>query len=131
MALSTEDKLAIQDLYARYNHAIDFGKGDVWAATFTPDGTFSSLGAGTFTGTEQLTGFGNGFATRIKGRHWTNNLVIEDAGDGAKGTCYLALLLLGGPEKGTSFLTTGIYNDELVRTDGGWRFKSRAVTPDA
>jgi hypothetical protein len=123
--------IAIQQLYARYNHAIDFGKGDAWAACFTPDGTFKSA-TGTFTGTEQLAGFGNAFATRIKARHWTNNLIIEAADGGASGTCYLMLLRLGeSAEKPTGILTTGIYRDSLVKKDGVWQFSARAVDGDA
>lgn len=54
--LSIEDQLAIQQLYARYNHAIDAGKGDAWAACFTAEGTFDSA-TGSFAGTEQLAAF--------------------------------------------------------------------------
>ena len=48
MGLSVEDQLAIQQLYARYNHAIDFGRADEWAACFTSDGVFNSSAAGEF-----------------------------------------------------------------------------------
>lgn len=132
MALSVEDQLAIQQLYAKYNHAIDSGKGDEWAATFTADGVFNS-GSGTFTGTEQLAGFGGGLAKRMKARHWTNNLIIEGDGAKATGTCYLALYrLTPGEQPPAGILITGIYNDELSRgADGAWRFTSRAVTGDA
>ena len=34
------DKIAIRELTARYNHAIDEGRVDEWVATFTDDGTF-------------------------------------------------------------------------------------------
>jgi hypothetical protein len=127
--LSTEDTLAIQQLYARYNHAIDSGDGAGWAACFTGDGTFTSA-TGTFTGAEQLAAFGNAFPSRLKARHWTNNLVVEPDGDGAKGTCYLMLLRLtdGAP---ASILTTGIYHDRLVCDGGAWKFASRDVAGDA
>ena len=61
MPLSIEDQLAIQQLYARYNHNLDFGKAAEWSETFTPDGTFTGAG-GKFAGTEQLQGFANFFA---------------------------------------------------------------------
>jgi hypothetical protein len=127
-ALATDDLLAIEQLYARYNHAIDFGDAAGWAACFTGDGTFSSA-TGNFAGTEQLTNFAAGFASRLKARHWTNNLVIEPDGDAAKGTCYLMLLRLG---EGTpaSILTTGVYTDRIVRVDGAWKFASRSVAGD-
>jgi hypothetical protein len=127
-SLATEDLLAIQQLYARYNHAIDSGDGPGWARCFTPDGTFTSA-SGTFTGSDALATFATGFATRLKARHWTNNLVIDADGDGARGRCYLMLLRLaeGSP---ASILTTGIYDDRLVRDGGGWKFASRNVTGD-
>jgi len=131
MALSTDDLVQIQQLYARYNHAIDGGQADAWAATFTADGVFNS-GQGEFTGTAALAQFAGGFANQFKGkaRHWTNNLVIDDAPGGAKGTCYLALYMLGG-EGGPKILVTGIYRDELAKGADGWRFTKRAVTGDA
>lgn len=132
MSLSTEDQLAIQQLYARYNFAIDGGDGAGWAGTFTSDGVFSSA-TGTFTGAEQLQGFGTGFAQRLKARHWTNNLVIDGDGKKAEGKCYLALYRLApGEQPPASLLTTAIYNDELAKgPDGDWRFTKRTVTGDA
>jgi len=131
MSLSVEDQLAIQQLYAKYNHAIDSGDGAGWAATFTADGKFHS-GSGDFAGTEQLAGFGDGFAKRLKARHWTNNLIIEGDGSSATGTCYLSLLrLTPGEQPPASILVTAIYNDTLVKADGGWKFTERTVTGDA
>lgn len=127
--LAVTDHLAIQQLYARYNHAIDSGNGQAWAACFTFDGTFRSA-AGSFTGAEQLTSFGNGFASRMKARHWTNNLVVESSEAGARGTCYLMLLRLGDGEHPTSILTTAIYQDEIARVGEEWRFASRNVVGD-
>jgi len=132
LPLTVEDQLAIQQLYAKYNHAIDSGKGADWAATFTAEGVFIS-GSGTFSGTEQLTGFGTAFATRMKARHWTNNLVIEGDGAAATGSCYLGLYRLSpGEQPPAALLVTAIYNDELTKgADGQWRFTKRTVTGDA
>jgi 3-phenylpropionate/cinnamic acid dioxygenase small subunit len=127
-ALATEDMLAIQQLYGRYNHAIDSGRGDDWAATFTPDGTFASP-TGSFAGREELAGFGTAFATRMKARHWNTNIVIEPDGDGAKGLAYLMLLQLkeGAPP---TVVATGLYTDKIVKRDGNWLFASRSVATD-
>jgi ketosteroid isomerase-like protein len=131
MALSAEDQLAIQQLYARYNHAIDSGDGAGWAACFTADGVFSSA-TGTFTGTEQLAGFGTAFAQRMKARHWTNNLVVDGDGATAQGSCYLMLLrLTPGEQPPATILTTAIYRDELVKGANGWQFTKRTVAGDA
>ena len=50
--LSTQDYVDIEQLYAQYNHAIDSGDAEAWAATFTADGSFNK-----FTGHEALAGF--------------------------------------------------------------------------
>jgi len=130
MGLSVEDQLAIQQLYARYNHAIDSGNGAAWADCFTPGGTFSS-GSGNFAGTEQLAAFATGFASRVKGRHWINNLVVDADDDGAKGSCYLVLWKLNDPGTPPNVLTTAIYHDTLAKAGGQWKFSSRTVKGDA
>jgi 3-phenylpropionate/cinnamic acid dioxygenase small subunit len=127
MGLSTEDRLDIQDLYARYNHAIDSGDGAAWAATFTTDGTFKS-GPIDLSGTDALKEFGGSLTARMSPRHWTNNLTIDEAPGGAKGSCYL--MLYNVKEKPAALATTGIYRDELTKTSDGWRFKARTVHPD-
>jgi uncharacterized protein (TIGR02246 family) len=127
MALSVEDQLAIQQLYGTYNHAIDFGDAAGWAATFTPDGVFNG-GGGTHTGTEALKGFVDGFASRMKARHWISNLVFDGDGNTANGKCYLLLLNLADGK--ATPLVTAVYHDELKKTADGWRFASRSVKPD-
>lgn len=129
MALTVEDQLEIQQLYAKYNHSLDFGRADDWSKTFTATGTFAS-GANKFEGTEALVGFANGFASRMKARHWTNNLMVEGDGSNANGTCYLQLLNLADP-KAPAILTTAVYVDKLEKTADGWRFTERAVQSDA
>jgi hypothetical protein len=132
MSLSVDDHIAITQLYAKYNHAIDSGNGAAWAGMFSENGVFSSA-SGTFTGTEQLAGFATGFAANLKARHWTNNLVIEGDGKKATGSCYLLLYrLTPGQQPPASLLVTAIYNDELAKSaDGSWRFTKRTVTGDA
>ncbi|GBD24295.1 hypothetical protein HRbin29_01973 [bacterium HR29] len=129
MTLSAEDMLAIQQLYARYNHAIDFGDADAWAGCFTPDGVFASSARGETVGREALRAFAEAFSRQMKGRHWTNNLVIEGDGSEARGSCYLALYVLG--DGGPRIMATGVYRDQLVRTAEGWRFRRRDVTLDS
>ena len=129
MSLSVEDHIAIEQLYARYNHNIDSGKAAEWAACFTADGVFNG-GTGVFTGTEALTGFATGFFKQLKARHWTNNIVVDGDGAKATGACYLNLLMLAAG-KPASTIATGIYNDELVKAAGAWKFSSRVMTADA
>ncbi len=129
MPLSLADRLDIQELLARYNHAIDSGDAAAWAATFTADGTFTS-GGRTHAGSEALRAFATDFAGRLPGsRHWNDNLIIEGAGDEATARCYLQLLKTGGGEPAT-LVTTARYEDTLRRVAGAWRFASRTVVRD-
>ena len=126
--LTTEDYIEIEQLYATYNHAIDSGDGEAWAATFTPDGTFNTR----FTGTEALVGFIKMWKEKMNGanrRHWNSSLRITPSAEGANGTVMLMLLDVG--TKPASIVSTGMYTDALVKTANGWRFKTRAVKTDS
>jgi ketosteroid isomerase-like protein len=124
--LSTQDYIEIEQLYATYNHAIDSGDAEGWAATFTPDGTFNK-----FAGHDQLVGFIQQWKEKMNGgnrRHWNTNLSIRPSNDGA--TASVFLMLLDVTTKPPSIVATGTYSDTLVKTANGWRFKSRATKMD-
>lgn len=125
--LTTQDYIDIEQLYATYNHAIDDGDGESWAATFTPDGSFNR-----FTGKEALIGFIKTWREKMNGanrRHWNTNLRITPAAEGAKATVLLMILDVG--TKPPSIVSTGQYTDVLVKTPQGWRFKTRVIKGDA
>jgi len=122
--LSTQDYIDIEQLYATYNHAIDSGDGEAWAATFTPDGTFNK-----FTGHDQLVGFIQAWKEKMNGgarRHWNTNLRIVPSKEGASASVFLMLVDVSTK----SIVATGMYNDTLVKTAQGWRFKTRATKMD-
>jgi hypothetical protein len=125
-ALSAQDQAEIQQLYAKYNHAIDSGEAEEWAATFTPNGVFNER----FTGREALIGFVNNWkASGLVRRHWNSNLLLTGDSRRARGSVYLMLMNVG--VKPAAVLATGMYVDELVKTDAGWRFERRVVKVDA
>lgn len=123
--LSTQDYIEIEQLYAAYNHAIDSGDGEAWAATFTADGAFNK-----FTGHDQLVGFVRQWREKMNGasrRHWNTNLRIVPSKEGASASVLLMLLDVNT----RSIVATGMYNDTLVKTADGWRFKTRQTKMDA
>jgi hypothetical protein len=125
--LSAQDTAEIQQLYARYNIAIDTGDAQGWAATFIPEGVFN-----TFTGHDALVGFVKMWREKLNGaarKHWNTNLALSGDAKYATGTVYL--MLLDTSTKPASIIFTGIYNDSLVKTKGGWRFAKRTTTADA
>jgi len=123
--LTTEDRLDILDLLARYNYAIDDGDGDAWAASFTQDGVFTSP-SGIFAGREALRKFANEY--QRGGLHVTSNHIITGDGNDAKMRCYLQLVTAPRGEK-PEIRFCGRYADVLVKTGAGWRFKTRTVGP--
>lgn len=127
MKLTTQDYNDIQQLYARYNLAIDTGNAEGWAATFTPDGVFNN----TNKGHDALVQFIKDWREKRDGanrRHLNSNMVLTPTADGANASIYLLLLNVG--VRPATIATTGIYEDVLVRTPQGWRFKSRIVHAD-
>lgn len=125
--LTAQDYTDIQQLYARYNLAIDTGDAEGWAATFISDGVFNN----TNKGHAALVQFIKDWREKRDGanrRHLNSNLVLTPTADGANASIYLLLLNVG--VRPSVIASTGIYEDALVRTPQGWRFKSRIVHGD-
>lgn len=128
MGLSTDDIVAINQLYSRYNHSIDCGDGESFAACFTTDGELDT-GSGAQEGSEAIAGFAVGTHEMLPGlRHQSNNIVVEGDGETASGAAFLVAFTVDG---GYKPMITGKYTDELVRTDAGWRFSRRSFVADA
>lgn len=130
--VSTDDYIEILQLYNRYCHTLDMGTGDAFAACFTPDGEFTGgrpPGKATDDrtprkGTAALTQMGSTSGTR----HFITNLLITKTPEGAKGSCYL--LLYSARTVPDSWVEVSVYDDTLVKTADGWKFKKRVVWRD-
>jgi hypothetical protein len=125
--LSAQDYFEIQQLYARYNNAIDSGDAEGWAATFTPDGVFN-----TFVGHDALVGFVKTWREKLGGatrKHWNNNLQVSGNSKEASGSVYL--MLVDFSTKPPSILATASYADTLIKTKDGWRFTKRTTKGDS
>jgi uncharacterized protein (TIGR02246 family) len=121
MDSTTEARDEILQLLYRYNHAIDSGDAEGWAALFTDDGVFEVAGQ-VMSGREELVGF----ASSVHGlRHVVANPVIDVVGDTATVRAYL--FVFGG----TTMSISGSYEDQLVRQPDGWRFAKRSFAPDS
>ncbi len=122
-ALTADDYVEIQQLYAQYNNAIDSGDAEGYAATFVPDGVFN-----TFNGHDALVGFIHRWRESMNGanmRHWNSNLLITGTPEGANGSVYL--LLVNISVRPPAIATAAKYEDQLVKTAQGWRFKKRVT----
>ncbi len=117
--LTTDDRLDIQELMARYSRAIDFGRWEELPGFFTEDCT---LDFGKTMGSHRGRDGGGGFATMLSGigltmRHYVTNCIIEGGGDRATATTYV-LAFTG--HLGSLMPTTGRYEDELRKVGGRW-----------
>jgi hypothetical protein len=64
----------------------------------------------------------------VRASHYAVNIMIDPTPEGATGSAYL--VMISSPSQGASVTgLTAVYTDTLVRTAGGWRFKTRRVNP--
>jgi hypothetical protein len=120
--LSPMDYEEIRQLYARYNMAFDSNDAKLLETVFTPDGTFT-MGAGNSRQARTMIAPNAVKTARPQVRHMATSITITPSPEGARGTSYL--MLVNGQSTPPSVMGTGYYEDELVKTPDGWRFKSR------
>ena len=125
MTAPTDDKritdlMEIQQLLAKYAVTITQGDIDGLVSVFTPDGTYSAFGE-----TYTLDRFPVLVDAAPKGLFMTGTALVDlvDGADTASGTQPLCFI-----EHSKHDMRIGYYNDTYVRTDGGWRIKTRAMT---
>lgn len=124
--ISIEDRMTILDLCSRYNYYIDTGAAEKWADTFTEDGVFQNPD-GASQGRDALIKFAADFFKQYPGAmHFTDNHLFELDGDMVKHKCFLSFQI---PTEGGPTIALVGYDDELVRVNGDWKFRSRTVGP--
>ena len=91
-----------------------------WSTVFTPDGTYSAFGD-----TYTLDRFPVLVDAAPKGLFMTGTALVDlvDGADTATGTQPLCFI-----EHSKHDMRIGYYRDTYVRTDDGWRLKTRAMT---
>jgi hypothetical protein len=136
--LSSSDYVGIRETLLRYAYAIDFNKVDMLMSCFTEDAVVEVLGLPVEAG-HALRGHGHadlramldrGFlGNQGHSRHWVLPVLIDAEGNGAVATTYLAVIR-PGEFPATGIVMTGVYNDELVRTERGWKISRRIFHSD-
>jgi len=136
--LTPQDYLDIQQLAARYAHAMDTGadNGNAYADLFAADGEFVGPAGPPTRGHDALaglgrTGFVDGHKPALGVSHFIMNHVIEPAAGGATGKAYVVLVNIGegGKPGGEWSNAGGHYEDAYVKTAQGWKFKRREYIP--
>jgi len=133
-----EDRAAIMDLQARYLFALDFLDAATYASTFAEDGILI-WARGEIKGRKAIhefiaSGDYNPAKSAEKGkwpaasRHFVTNQVIKVEGDTAKAMTYWFQATNNTADRRTMVLGLfGHYEDELIKIDGQWYFKKRAI----
>lgn len=114
------DRLELMELTARAGRTFDDNDADGYADCFIDDGLYESPRIGLRAeGREALKAMclGRGGVDI----HFVTNIEIELQGDEARVRCFLLLSSREGPLVNT----TGRYENVCVRTDKGWRYKSK------
>ncbi len=133
MVLTTDDHIEIQQLYTRYQLGVDGVLGvDDWLSCWTDDGEHRMyLWAPNYPkGLREL----RAAAERVMGArsrptyHWTSSPHILPAAFGATGYCY-CLGIVEGDDAQANVGPALLYEDELVRDRGAWKFRRRTIGP--
>jgi hypothetical protein len=122
--MTAQDYVDIQQLYARFYQALDSGDSETWADTFTTDGVWNS----TTRGHDALVESNKRGGQNKPLRHSNSNLIITPTADGATGKIYVFQTNI--TTKPPSIATYSRYDDTLVKTSKGWRFKTRQRSSD-
>jgi hypothetical protein len=127
--MTVANRLAIGDLTARYNRALETSDLETWIGTFVQEGVLRGAGGETFSGHRELAGF---FRAAPPGRiRVTADAQVDVDGVHARQECRF-LTLRSGANGGAApeVEAVGRYCDELVYERGRWYFSTREVVAD-
>ena len=123
----TEDRLAIADIQIAYASALDTKEWSALHRVFTEDAIGDYGEFGLQNGCQAIADL----CARVLGpldasQHLLGNHSARIQGDNANAQCYFqAQHRRDGLADGSLFLVGGIYSDQLIRTDSGWRIMRR------
>ncbi|MDD3797949.1 MAG: nuclear transport factor 2 family protein [Novosphingobium sp.] len=131
--ITLEDKIAIQELVARFAHCSDYGDWAGLEKLYTDD---------VVTEMEGIPLKYEGIAAQVehakesdrqaqgKNRHYNFNLYIEEEGDEVVARYFFVNANAGGTPMSAQIVTTGRMRDTVVKTGGEWKIARRYVTFD-
>ncbi len=132
-ALTGQDYAEIEHLVAKYYQALDFEDRDMFESVWTEDALYRIDGMGQpvegrDTIVQRTVRRWDARPPEHERRHLQNNLVVTPTADGATSRVYwVSFEVSYSPPKPA---LSGHYDDVLVRTADGWRFKERVLVID-
>ena len=123
------DRLEIHELLARYARMVDFREWQLHDDVYTDDATADYTATAGIAGSARdvMTWLDRALAAWPVNMHILSNIVVEFTGpDDATSTCYF-MGPMGVGDVGSQLIITnsGLYEDRLRRTEGGWRIAHR------
>ena len=131
MTLSAQeifDRMEIEQVLARYCHAIDQRDWDAYRAVYTEDAVIDDVSAGPGNSVDDMVGFlSRALARVVMIQHAISTALIEIRGDraSARTVCHCPVVLERGDGGSEMFFQGLWYVDELVRTPAGWKISKR------
>jgi uncharacterized protein (TIGR02246 family) len=123
-----EDRQDISDLLVRYATGIDRRDWPLFRTVFTDDCELDYGEIGVWKGVEAVADFMEQVhAMAGHTMHRLSNQAIKVDGDKATARTYIDGLIMAGDNK-SGVNAIGFYDDEIVRTDDGWRIARRRYT---
>ena len=122
-----EDRQDISDLLVRYAAGIDRHDWLLFRTVFTADCQLDYGEIGAWNGVDAVTEFMQLSHQEVQTLHRMSNQAITVNGDTAVARTYVDMVMVGVGASGVNAI--GYYDDEIVRTDDGWRIASRRFTP--
>ncbi|BBX15542.1 polyketide cyclase [Mycolicibacterium duvalii] len=123
-----DDRQDIRDLLIRYATGIDRRDWPLFRTVFTEDCELDYGEIGTWHGVDAVVDF-MVTAHELAGYtlHRITNESVDVDGDTATSRAYIDGLIMSA-DNNSGVNATGFYDDELVRTDSGWRIRRRRFT---
>ncbi|QZT61632.1 nuclear transport factor 2 family protein [Mycolicibacterium austroafricanum] len=127
--MTRDDRQEISDVLVRYATGIDTRDWPLFRTVFTDDCELDYGEIGTWRGVDAVVDFMTA-AHEMAGYtlHRITNQAATVDGDTATARAYIDALIMS-QDNTSGVSAVGFYNDELVRTDTGWRIRRRTFTP--
>ncbi|MEE1758266.1 MULTISPECIES: nuclear transport factor 2 family protein [unclassified Streptomyces] len=134
--VSSDLYVQVQHFYARQMQALDNGRIEEYANTFTKDGSFQHTpGLDPVVGPDAILEELRSFLKKYENdptqrRHYFNQIVLDPRDDGTIGSTVYALIVRVKPNEQPEIWPSTVVHDVIDVTDGHILLKSRSVAYD-
>ncbi|GLV30457.1 hypothetical protein TomTYG75_29730 [Sphingobium sp. TomTYG75] len=131
--ITLEDKIAIQELVARFTRCSDFGDWEGVASLFTPEVVTEMEGLPIrYEGVEAQVEHAKESANQTEGknRHYNFNMIVFEKDDAVYAEYAFMNANAGHAPMSAKIVVTGRQRDTVVKTSDGWKIARRFVQFD-